>query len=53
MQEIVPGVYLGPYSSAMKKQLQTLRDHGITHIICVRHRLEAHYIRPNFPDDFR
>lgn len=53
MQEIIPGVYLGPYSAAMKKQFQTLRDHGITHIICVRHKLEAYYIRPNFPHDFR
>ncbi|XP_075233813.1 serine/threonine/tyrosine-interacting protein-like isoform X2 [Lycorma delicatula] len=53
MQEIVPGVYLGPYSSAMRTMFQVLKEHGITHIICVREKIEAHFIRPNFPNDFR
>jgi hypothetical protein len=34
MQEIIPGLYLGPYSSAAKNSLDTLKDAGITHIIC-------------------
>ncbi|XP_039293749.1 serine/threonine/tyrosine-interacting protein-like isoform X5 [Nilaparvata lugens] len=53
MQEIVPNLFLGPYSSAVKSKLDALESSGITHIICIRHRLEAHYIRPNFPDKFR
>uniref|UniRef100_A0A8C9RKJ4 Serine/threonine/tyrosine-interacting protein-like n=1 Tax=Scleropages formosus TaxID=113540 RepID=A0A8C9RKJ4_SCLFO len=36
MQEIIPKLFLGPYSAAMKSKLPTLERHGITHIICVR-----------------
>jgi len=53
MQEIVPGVYLGPYSAATKKRFDYLRQHGITHIICIRHPLEANLIKPNFPNNFK
>lgn len=53
MQEIIPGLYLGPYSAAMKSKLESLTAHGITHIICVRQNIEAHCIRANFPDRFR
>ena len=35
-QEIVPGVYLGPYASAGKKMAASLKASGITHIVCVR-----------------
>lgn len=52
MQEIIPGLYLGPFSSATKTKLQTLEAAGITHIICVRHELEASFIQPNFPEKF-
>lgn len=53
MQEVVPGLYLGPYSAASRSKLQSLLEHGITHIVCVRQDIEAHVIRPNFPDTFK
>ena len=36
IQEIVPGLYLGPYASAGKKMAASLKSAGITHIVCVR-----------------
>lgn len=53
MQEIIPGVFLGPHAAAMKSHLDTLMNTGITHIICVRQDLEAHFIRPHFLDKFK
>ncbi|XP_073991425.1 serine/threonine/tyrosine-interacting protein-like isoform X1 [Rhodnius prolixus] len=53
MQEIVPGVFLGPYSAAMRSKLNDLKSNGITHIICVRHTLEAQFIRANFLEHFK
>ncbi|KAM4744187.1 serine/threonine/tyrosine-interacting protein [Anableps anableps] len=53
MQEILPGLFLGPYSAAMKSKLPTLERHGITHIICVRQDIEANFIKPNFSHRFR
>ena len=53
MQEVVRGLYLGPYSAASRSKLQTLLDCGITHIVCVRQNIEAHFIKPNFPDKFK
>ncbi|XP_033209319.1 serine/threonine/tyrosine-interacting protein B-like [Belonocnema kinseyi] len=53
MQEVVPGLYLGPYSSASRANLQALTECGITHIVCVRQDIEAHFIKPNFPDKFK
>lgn len=53
MQEIIPGLYLGPYSAALRSKLDSLIQHGITHIICVRQDIEAHFIKPNFPDKFK
>ncbi|XP_076048617.1 serine/threonine/tyrosine-interacting protein-like [Oratosquilla oratoria] len=53
MQEILSGLYLGPYNVATKSRFKTLLDHGITHIICIRQSIEAHVIRPNFPDKFK
>ncbi|KAK9295043.1 hypothetical protein QLX08_010523 [Tetragonisca angustula] len=53
MQEVVPGLYLGPYSAASRSKLQSLLEHGITHIICVRQDIEANFIKPNFPDKFQ
>ncbi|KAK3868990.1 hypothetical protein Pcinc_025673 [Petrolisthes cinctipes] len=49
MQEVLPGLYLGPYSAATKSRFKTLLDHGITHIICVRQTIESHMVRANFP----
>lgn len=53
MQEIIPGVFLGPYLSASKSHLESLLQNGITHIVCVRQEDEAHFIRPNFLDTFK
>lgn len=50
---MVPGVFLGPYSAASRSNLQSLLDHGITHIICIRQAIEANFIRPNFPHRFK
>ncbi|XP_060585668.1 serine/threonine/tyrosine-interacting protein B-like [Ruditapes philippinarum] len=52
MQEIIPGLYLGPYAAAMKSKKMSLQDHNITHIVCIRQAIEANFIRPNFPDLF-
>lgn len=52
MQQILPGLYLGPYAAACKSKRQELVDAGITHIVCVRLQEEANLIRPNFPDTF-
>uniref|UniRef100_A0A671SSS0 Serine/threonine/tyrosine-interacting protein A-like n=1 Tax=Sinocyclocheilus anshuiensis TaxID=1608454 RepID=A0A671SSS0_9TELE len=53
MQEILPGLFLGPYSAAMKSKLSVLEKQGITHIVCVRQDIEANFIKPNFPHKFR
>nr|XP_036858605.1 serine/threonine/tyrosine-interacting protein-like [Manis javanica] len=53
MQEILPGLFLGPYSSAMKSKLSILQKYGITHIICIRQNIEANFIKPNFQQLFR
>ncbi|KAK0041573.1 serine/threonine/tyrosine-interacting protein B [Biomphalaria pfeifferi] len=53
MQEIIPGLFLGPYASAMKSKLEDLLKAGITHIICIRQSIEAKFIRPNFPQHFQ
>ena len=52
-QEIIPRLYLGPYSAATKSKLEVLLQLGITHIVCVRQDIEAHMIRPNFEDKFK
>jgi len=36
MQEIVPGLFLGPYAAA--KDYNHLKQHGITHIFMIRER---------------
>ncbi|GIX67330.1 hypothetical protein CDAR_291001 [Caerostris darwini] len=53
MQEIVPGLYLGPFTAATKPQFTTLLETGITHIVFVCYDKEASVIKPNFPDDFK
>lgn len=50
MQEIIPGVFLGPYSAAQKNCRSLLLDKGISYIICVRQDKEAHFIKPQFND---
>uniref|UniRef100_A0A4W5LF89 Serine/threonine/tyrosine interacting protein n=1 Tax=Hucho hucho TaxID=62062 RepID=A0A4W5LF89_9TELE len=51
--EILPGLFLGPYSAAMKSKLSVLERQGITHMVCVRQDIEANFIKPNFPHKFR
>jgi len=53
MQEIVPGVFLGPYASAGKKRFDDLKAAGITHVVCVRQEIEKNFIRPNFETEFK
>ncbi|GFU07760.1 hypothetical protein NPIL_361771 [Nephila pilipes] len=53
MQEIIPGLFLGPLASASKSKLETLLNTGITHIVCVRHEKEVSIIQPNFPEKFK
>ncbi|XP_023931702.1 serine/threonine/tyrosine-interacting protein-like [Lingula anatina] len=53
MQEILPGLYLGPYAVANKSRLNYLKEHQITHVLCIRQTIEGKCIRPNFPDDFK
>ena len=45
MQEIVPGLYLGPYAAAGKKNLSKLEAAGITHVVCVRQEIEKNFIK--------
>ena len=53
MQEILPGLHLGPYAAAKKTQLDFLKGHGITHIVCVRQDNEKNIIKPNFEQHFK
>ncbi|XP_031569241.1 serine/threonine/tyrosine-interacting protein-like isoform X2 [Actinia tenebrosa] len=53
MQEIVPRIYLGPYSAAMKSKFDNLKAHSITHIVCIRQDIEANFVKPNFKNDFK
>lgn len=52
MQEVLPGIFLGPYAAAMQSEYQTLVNCGITHIVCIRQLLEAKFIKPNFMHSF-
>lgn len=47
MHEIIPGVYLGPYSAA---QRSSLIENDITCIVCVRQEYEANFITPHISD---
>lgn len=53
MQQVIPGLFLGPYLSASRSKLETLLEYGITHIVCVRQDIEANFIKPNFPEKFK
>ncbi|XP_045721515.1 serine/threonine/tyrosine-interacting protein-like [Mirounga angustirostris] len=53
MQEILPGLFSGAYSSATKSKLPILQKYGITHIICIRQNIEANFVKPNFQQLFR
>ena len=49
-QEIVPGLFLGPYGAA--KSLDFLQKNRITDILIVRSTEEAGWINPKFPGQF-
>lgn len=53
MQEVLPGLYLGPYAAANKSKLSSLLENGITHIVCIRQDADASFVRPNFEDHFK
>ncbi|CAG8463544.1 8889_t:CDS:2 [Paraglomus occultum] len=50
MQEILPGLFLGPYSYS--KEFNQLKANGITHIVSIRDASEKRIIRPRFPEHF-
>ncbi|KAF8583323.1 phosphatases II [Ramaria rubella] len=50
-QEIIPGLYLGPFQ--VSKSLETLQHLGITHIVCIRDAKEAFSVKPRFPERIR
>ncbi|KAI0269860.1 protein-tyrosine phosphatase-like protein [Gloeopeniophorella convolvens] len=50
-QEILPGLLLGPFQ--VSKKLDTLKELGITHVVCIRDAKEAFSVRPRFPDNFQ
>ncbi|KAJ3284566.1 hypothetical protein HK104_009874 [Borealophlyctis nickersoniae] len=50
MQEILPGLWLGPFSVC--KSLELLKEKKITHILCIRDSKEGHLVKVMFPNDF-
>ncbi|KAJ3248705.1 hypothetical protein HK104_007700, partial [Borealophlyctis nickersoniae] len=50
MQEILPGLWLGPFSVC--KNLGLLKEKNITHILCIRDSKEEHLVKVMFPNDF-
>lgn len=53
MQEIIPGLFLGPYGAATRSSLEKMQTAGLTHVVCVRSNVEAHLIRANHMDHFQ
>lgn len=51
MQEILPGLFLGPYSCS--KDLELLQQNAISHIVSIRDSSEKMLLRPRFPEHFR
>jgi len=49
-QEILPGLLLGPFQ--VSKNLVSLQELGVSHIVCIRDVKEAFSVRPRFPDTF-
>jgi len=50
-QEILPGLLLGPFQ--VSKNLASLKELGISHIVCIRDVKEAFSVRPRFPESFK
>ncbi|CAG0915235.1 unnamed protein product [Notodromas monacha] len=53
MQEILPGLYLGPNAAASRANRERLEQAGITDLVLVRQEVESRVMRPNFPNAFR
>ncbi|KAG0253181.1 hypothetical protein BG011_006507 [Mortierella polycephala] len=51
MQEILPSIYLGPYSAT--RNLENLRAAGITHIVTLWDTSEAKLLKVHHPDQFQ
>jgi len=49
-QEIIPNLLLGPF--LVSKSLESLKDLGVTHILCIRDVKEAFSVRARFPQHF-
>ncbi|KAG4101999.1 phosphatases II [Neocallimastix lanati (nom. inval.)] len=50
MQEIIPGLFLGPFYCA--KNLKLLQDNKITHILCINDVKEEKIVKPYFKGQF-
>ncbi|KAJ3028081.1 hypothetical protein HDV00_010681 [Rhizophlyctis rosea] len=50
MQEILPGLWLGPFQCSKNKEF--LQQKGITHLLCIRDPKESHMVKVLFPADF-
>jgi len=50
MQEIIPGLFLGPFYCA--KNLKLLQENDITHILCITDVKEENIIKPYFKGQF-
>ncbi|KAF9977568.1 hypothetical protein BGZ75_010280 [Mortierella antarctica] len=51
MQEILPSIFLGPYSST--RNLEELKNAGITHIVSLWDSSESKILKVHHPDQFR
>ncbi|KAG0209757.1 hypothetical protein BGX28_009977 [Mortierella sp. GBA30] len=51
MQEILPSIYLGPYSAT--RNLEELRSAGITHIVTLWDSSESKILKIHHPDQFK
>jgi serine/threonine/tyrosine-interacting protein len=50
-QEIIPGLFLGPYHVA--RNIEALQRQGISHCIIIRDPLERGFLRPLFPNQLQ
>ncbi|KAI8918425.1 protein-tyrosine phosphatase-like protein [Powellomyces hirtus] len=50
MQEILPGLWLGPYHCSKDKE--ALKVKGITHMLCIRDPNERNWVKTLYPDEF-
>lgn len=49
-QEILPGLYIGPYQASRSKE--SLSKLGITHVVCISDTREKAIVKPRFPESF-